>query len=148
MGKNLQCDCAVQSAIHSSARGVVYWRVAWTARCLGAWTISPPRRNEFVCPQRAPPRASNACIRETQLCRDRRASYRASEKVPGTNAASLGGNRYWLYGYVGAYGLFIKLLTIEQKLISAKSVRFKCVFTLLNISICGIATASDESQFT
>jgi hypothetical protein len=53
----------------------------------------------------------------------RTVALRAS--VGSTNVASLSGNHYCLYVYVENHGHFLKVRTIEQKRINAKSARFK-----------------------
>ena len=67
--------------------------------------------------------------------------------VDQTNVASLSGNRYWLYGYVENHSLFLKVRTIEQKLIEAKSARFKAECRFLHINMFIGAAAGNESQF-
>jgi hypothetical protein len=71
-------------------------------------------------------------------------SLRAS--VGSTNGASLSGNHYWLYGYVENHRLFLKVRTIEQKLIEAKSAPFKAECSLLHIRMFVGAAADGESQ--
>jgi hypothetical protein len=66
--------------------------------------------------------------------------------VDPTNVASLSGTHYYLWGYVENHGLFLKVRTIEQKLMNAKSAPFQAECSLLHIRMFTESVADEQPQ--